>query len=238
MNVLILEDNLSYALEYEMILEKFNHNVLGVYKDILSAAESLVQIRPDFMIVDLFLEGNDKGLDFIESVKNYRVPFIICTGYPEQEYMDIAHKLGAEAFFTKPLDKNALSFGIRKLVKKIDSNRESDRNILVKYKRKVIKIAHSDILKIETKGNYSYVYVLGGQKYIIKLSLKKVSTDLDSQFFQQANRACLVNLEQVNQVDTYKKVIILKSGDEVVLGRRFKIDFMNNFTRFSGKKLF
>ena len=221
-----------------MILEKFNHNVLGVYKNILTASESLAKIRPDFMIVDLFLEGNDKGLDFIESVKNYRVPFIICTGYPEEEYMDIAHKLGAEAFFTKPLDKNALSFGIRKLAKKIDDNRDSDRNILVKYKRKVIKIAHSDILKIETKGNYSYVYVQGGQKYIIKLSLKKVSTDLGSQLFQQANRACLVNLKQVNQVDTYKKVVILKSGDEVVLGRRFKIDFMNSFTKFSGKKLF
>ena len=179
MNVLIVEDNLSYALEYEMILEKLNHNVLGVFKNTASALKSITKVKPDFMIVDLFLEGNDKGFDFLETVKNYRIPFIICTGYPEKEYMDVAHELGAEAFFTKPLDKNALSFGIRHIAKNIESKINSDKNILVKYKRKLIKVPHRDILKIETKGNYSFLHIEGNQKYIIKLSLKKVQNQLN-----------------------------------------------------------
>ncbi len=238
MNVLIVEDNLSYALEYEMILEKLNHNVLGVFKNTASALKSITKVKPDFMIVDLFLEGNDKGFDFLETVKNYRIPFIICTGYPEKEYMDVAHELGAEAFFTKPLDKNALSFGIRHIAKNIESKINSDKNILVKYKRKLIKVPHRDILKIETKGNYSFLHIEGNQKYIIKLSLKKVQNQLNQLQFQQSNRACIVNLYKVKQVDTYNKKVILKNDDEVVLGRRFKEEFMKTFVEKNGKKLY
>jgi len=237
LNVLIVEDNLSYALEYEMILEKFDYNVLGVFKNSSSALKSINKVRPDFMIIDLFLEGNDKGLDFLESVKNYRIPFIICTGYPEEEYMDIAHDLGAEAFFTKPLDKNALTYGIRHIAKKIESKSPSEKNILVKYKRKLIRVPHIDILKIETKGNYSYLHVEGDQKYIIKLSLKKVYNELDQQQFRQANRSSIVNLDKVKQIDTYNKKVILKNKDEVVLGRRFKEEFMRCFTEKNGQRL-
>lgn len=237
MTALILEDNLAYSLDYEIILEKLNHKVLGIHKNTRSALNSLNKAIPDYMIVDIFLDGNEKSFPFVEEVKKYRIPFIVCTAYPEKEFMDIAMDLGAEAFFTKPLDKAALTFEIRRIAKNIENSRSKGKSIIVKFRRKLIRVPHEDILKVETKGNYSYVYVADDKRYIIKLSLKKTAEQLDPAIFHQANRSTIVNMSLVDQVDTYNRKVIMHNTSEVILGRTFKDSFMKEFMERGDNKI-
>ena len=98
LRAIILEDNISYSWDYEMILESLEIEVSGVYKSWRDALPEIKKQLPDFMIVDLFLDNNEKGMEFINQIKDYFIPTIICTGYPEQSYMDQALDYGVHAF--------------------------------------------------------------------------------------------------------------------------------------------
>lgn len=222
MTTLILEDNLSYALDYEIILEKLGIKVLGVCKKIKPALELIRKEIPDFLIVDLLLDNNERGLDFIEEIRNYSIPFIICTGYPEDDFMKVALDQGAEAFLSKPLDKAALKFEIIKLARKIDESQFNDKNIIVKYKKSLIKVPQSTIRKVETEGNYSYLFVGTDRKYIMKTSLKKILEMLDVNIFKQCHRSSVVNLNWITQINSYDKSITLKNGEKIFLGDKYK----------------
>lgn len=229
MTCLILEDNLSYALDYEMILEKLGIKILGVCKKSKPAIELIKREIPDFLIVDLLLDNNEKGLDFIEEIRNYSIPFIICTGYPEDDFMKVALEQGAEAFLSKPLDKAALKFEIIKLTKKIEESRANNKTIIVKYKKSLVKVPQSSIRKIETEGNYSYLFVGNDRKYIMKTSLKKILEMLDESTFKQCHRSSIVNLNWITQINSYDKCITLKNGEKVVLGDKYKNNIKCSF---------
>jgi len=233
LKVIILEDNLTYALDYEMILEKLDIKVLGVFKSIQPALKSLRKQRPDFMIVDLLLDNNEKGLDFIEEIKSYRIPFIICTGYPERNFMDAALKLGAEAFFSKPLDKAALSYEIIKLRNRLEEESGSGKSILVKYKKSLIKIPQKSIRRIETEGNYSYVYVDDDRKYIVKISLKNLLGTLDKNQFIQCHRSNIVNISRITSLNSYDRTLTLRSGERIELGSKYKSGVKEAFMKLN-----
>lgn len=205
-----------------MILEKLDIKILGVCKKTKPALELIRKEIPDFLIVDLLLDNNEKGLDFIEEIRNYAIPFIICTGYPEDEFMKIALEQGAEAFLSKPLDKAALKYEIIKLTKKIKESCVNERNIIVKYKKSLVKVPQSSIRKIETEGNYSYLFVDNDRKYIMKTSLKKIMEMLDEDIFKQCHRSSIVNLDWVIQINSYDKSITLKNNEKVALGDKYK----------------
>ncbi len=230
MRALILEDNLSYALDYEMILEKLGITVLAVCKKTKPAIDQIKKEIPDFLIVDLLLDNNEKGLDFIEEIRNYAIPFIICTGYPEDEFMKVALEYGAEAFLSKPLDKAALKFEIIKLTKKLKEQESNQRNIIVKYRKSLIKVPQDSIRKIETEGNYSYLFVGCDRKYIMKKSLKKILETLDKKLFKQCHRSSIVNLNWISQINPYDKYITLKNGDKVDLGDKYKSEIKSSFS--------
>lgn len=231
MKALILEDNLSYALDYEMILEKLGIKILGVCKKTKPALELIKKELPDFLIVDLLLDNNEKGLDFIEEIRNYSIPFIICTGYPEDEFMKIALEYNAEAFLSKPLDKAALKYELIKLTEKIKNQKTCEKNIIVKYRKSLISVPQNSIRRIETEGNYSYLYVDANRKYIIKSSLRKILDSLDRNIFKQCHRSSIVNLNWISQINSYDKNITLRNDETVVLGDKFKNEIKEAFKR-------
>ncbi|MDA8693023.1 response regulator transcription factor [Saprospiraceae bacterium] len=222
MKALILEDNISYSWEYEMILDKLGVSVSGVYK---SWKEIISQVRkdpPDFMIVDLFLENNEKGLDFIKDIKGMYIPIIVCTGYPEPDFMNQALEYGVTAFFSKPLDKPALTYEVQKIIHQLNSKEFEKNHLFLKDKKVRTKVPFSDIYKIEIDGNYSYIYSILGKKFILKISLNKLLSRLDKDLFIRCHRSTVVNYNYIKELDSINSKLILSSGEEVLIGSKYK----------------
>lgn len=230
MKAIILEDNISSSWDYEMILDKLDVKVAGVFKSWKEALPVVKKDIPDFLIVDLFLDNNEKGLDFIKEISDLFIPMIVCTGYPETEYMDEALLSGVRAFITKPLDKAALTFQVKKLKKELYGNDMTKDFLIVKDKRNLIKVPFSKIYKIEIEGNYSLIYLISNKKYVIKLSLKKLMTKLDSRFIR-SHRSAVVNMAYVEKVNSIRNMLVLTNGLEVDLGNTFKSDFKEAFKK-------
>ncbi len=221
MKALILEDTISYVWDYEMILQKLGVDVVGVHKTWKDLVTDIRKASPDFMIIDLFLDQNEKGLDFIREVQNWHIPMIVCTGYPEQDFMDEALEYGVHAFFSKPLDKAALTYEIKKLMISIQEA-DNSRYLLTKDKGVLIKVPFNKIYKIEIDGNYSSIYTLSGKKFVVKLSLKKLFEKLDEKIFVRCHRSTIVNINFLKKMDVPNNKIGLTNDEVIDLGNTFK----------------
>lgn len=204
-----------------MILEKLDVEVVAVYK---SWREFLAEIKketPDFVIVDLLLENNEKGLEFIKEIKSSYIPIIVCTGYPEPEFMEDALDYGVRAFFTKPIDKAAMTYEIKKLVNEIKSENQG-KCIITKDKGILVKVPFTEIYKIEIEGNYSMLFTNSGKKFILKKSLRKLLDELDASLFMRCHRSTVVNISYIKTLDVQNNMLGLNNGQNVELGNKFK----------------
>lgn len=229
MKAVILENNLINSWDYEMILDNLNIQVQGIFKSWKQAIPIIKNDLPDFMIVDLFLDHNEKGLDFIREMKSYFIPTIICTAYPEPNYMDEALEAGVVAFISKPVSIATLTFQIKRLVRDIELKSFQTNHLVVKDKRNLIRIPFIQISKIEIDGNYSYIFLESGKKFILKLSLTKLIERLDPKKFVRCYRSTIVNIDFIESIDLQENRIWLSNGQSLQVGTRYRSFLKNAF---------
>jgi len=78
-------------------------------KDSFEAMELFVSTKPDVIILDIHIPG-DNGIKLLEKFKNIRpeVKIIMLTNYPYEHYKKKCMELGADLFFEKSADMNEI----------------------------------------------------------------------------------------------------------------------------------
>ena len=82
--VIILEDDIVAALNYEVVLNGLGVEVISVFKSAEDVMTCIKRQSPDFIIVDLHLNKNQSGFDFINKIQDFFIPIIIITGFPKE----------------------------------------------------------------------------------------------------------------------------------------------------------
>jgi DNA-binding NarL/FixJ family response regulator len=67
------------------------------------AIQSIVQLKPDLVILDIRLNGGGNGMDVLKRIKKEIPPpiIIMLTNYPYPQYREKCRALGADYFFDK-----------------------------------------------------------------------------------------------------------------------------------------
>jgi two-component system, NarL family, invasion response regulator UvrY len=118
MRVLIADDHAVFRRGLkETIGEAFPKVVFGEAK---SAQEALEQVRAhnwDIVILDISMPGKS-GLDILSDVKRLRprLPILLLTMHPEEQYARRALKAGASGYLTKESVPEELKLAVRKIV--------------------------------------------------------------------------------------------------------------------------
>ena len=92
--------------------------------------------------------------------------------------------------------------------------------LFVKQNNLLRKIPIEDVLWIKTEGNYSLIHTTS-KKYILKLSLKKVLEQLPHDYFLQIQRAYIVALPKIEDIDISTNEVIINK-ERLPLGRNFR----------------
>ena len=122
--ILVVDDSLVVVKTLEMKLTAAGFRVATA----LDGSEALAAVRrdrPDLIVLDINFPpdiGFDGGvawdgfllMQWLGRMEEAReIPIVIITGQNPEQYRDQAIKLGAKAFFTKPIDNDALIKVIR-----------------------------------------------------------------------------------------------------------------------------
>lgn len=100
--VLIVEDEFIEANNLELILEKAGYTVTGIARSVPAARESMQLQRPDFVLIDIFLNGPETGIDLAWELKAQHIPFLYLSANSNQQTLEAAKQTTPYGFLVKP----------------------------------------------------------------------------------------------------------------------------------------
>lgn len=107
--ILIVEDEFLTAKFFEYKLKSKNFEVLKICANGKDAIESAIELNPDFILMDIRLEGHIDGIDAAKEIqKHLSTNIIFVSGYSESNFLDRLKEINYLEYFSKPLDFNKL----------------------------------------------------------------------------------------------------------------------------------
>jgi len=108
--VLIVEDDADIAQLFSLSLQQAGIEV-AVVADPMQLIETLVDLRPELILMDLLLPGCN-GLDLVQMVRQYcyyaPVPIVVLTSETSPAVRTQALRVGADDYLSKPIDTRLL----------------------------------------------------------------------------------------------------------------------------------
>lgn len=240
-NILIIEDTPSESERLVKVLKENNYEVVGVATQYTDALKMFYEKKVDLVIIDIFLNGKPEGITFAQTINitpNALKPFVFLTSSKDRQIFETAKLTRPFSFLMKPFNELEVIYAIEMAVEKfydqknVFSTEEQDTVVGIDYlfikKNKSLKKALiSDILYIEVEGRYCNI-ITENEKFVILISLSKISELLQKNKFVKTHRNYLVNSEKIVEIMTDDNLIILKGNHKVLLSDKYK-NFTTNF---------
>ncbi len=145
--ILVLDDEAETREMIALTLEKEGHNVPQA-GNIAQAEQVLARERPDLIILDLILPGQD-GLAYLSelmgSERTKEIPVIIVSALRQKKKIVEGLKAGALDYITKPFDIVELKVRVTAALKIHDLKRERARNQCLEAMRETARTVQYEI---------------------------------------------------------------------------------------------
>ncbi|MBQ3026431.1 MAG: response regulator transcription factor, partial [Alistipes sp.] len=223
----------------------------ATFRSAVAAKEWLKENETDLIFVDINMPDMT-GVEFVQSL-DVRAMVIFTTAYAE--YAIEGYKLSAIDYLLKPFglkditraSEKALSLyellllqrereGVAAAVDEADevedkeiaetSETADDRGVLSVYAdRKTNLVKLSNIVYLESAGEYVRLHLTDGTKLVTLFRLKNMESSLQSSQFMRVHRSYIINLSHISGYT--KGRVFLSNDDYVPIGENYKEQFMN-----------
>jgi DNA-binding NtrC family response regulator len=100
--ILIVEDEFIEANNLEMILEKAGYIVTGIARSVADAKKEIKKTVPDFVLIDIFLNGPQTGIDLAWELRKNGTPFLYLSANSNSDTLEAAKETAPYGFLVKP----------------------------------------------------------------------------------------------------------------------------------------
>jgi len=244
-NVLIIEDTPEQSDALVKVLEQNHYNIAGVATNFTDALKLFYANTVDVIIIDVFLDGKPDGITFAESINiipNASKPFVFLTSSQDRQIFERAKLTKPFSFLMKPFNELEILYAIEMAVEKFYDQtnvflaEEQDTVItndylFIKKKNALKKVALNDIIYIEVEERYCSI-ITEKEKFVILISLTKISELLDKTKFIKTHRNSIVNSDKIEEIILADNLIILKGNYKIKLSDTYK-DFIKKINILS-----
>ncbi|MEL6274677.1 MAG: response regulator transcription factor [Bacteroidota bacterium] len=219
--ILIVEDDPSYALELEMMLQRMGYQFAGLATNLQEAREKIASRRPDLVISDIFLSQSNDGISLAKELLHKQIPTILITSSTGQDVYNEAKPALPTAYLVKPFDQLTLQAAIERVfilqgkpvfIAQVLHQWHRDQlvkdHIFVRRGAALLKLRVTDIDYVKADRNYCYLHS-GAGRFALKCTLKSLKAVLATAPFLQVNRGTLVNFHRLDSVNFTENTITL-----------------------------
>jgi len=236
LRTLIVEDNPSFALEMEMMIDELGHELLGIVDNSGDALVEIMDKTPDLIIMDIEIKGKLSGTEIAAKINHLNIPIVFATSFTDEKHYLEAKQTDIFAYLIKPVKRFELERTIDLLLQnaQLHSGKDSsaiqpqDGFLLLKKNETVHKVAVNDILFVESDGNYCISNTRTGQKFTNRIKLSEFETLLKDYPFKKSHRSYLVNTEKIDAINLFESVIHI-GEHQIPLSRNAKSDFVDGY---------
>jgi two-component system, LytTR family, response regulator len=244
-NILIIEDTPEESNALSKVLLENNYNIVGVARTFKDALTLFYNEKIDIAIIDVFLDGKPDGIAFAEAISivpNAVKPFVFLTSSQDRQIFERAKLTKPFSFLMKPFNPLEILYAIEMAVEKFYAQSQvfqseeqdtvvSHEYLFIKKKNALKKVALKDILYIEVEERYCNI-ITEKEKFVILISLTKISGLLNPNEFIETHRNYLVNVNKIEEIILADNLIIVQGGHKVNLSDTYK-DFIKKMNILS-----
>lgn len=106
--ILIVEDEFIIANDLRMMLERAGYKVCGIAPSVMKAVELIKDKEPDWILLDIFLQGDKTGIDLAAHLTEMKIPFIYISANTNQGILEAAKATLPYGFLVKPFREKDL----------------------------------------------------------------------------------------------------------------------------------
>ncbi len=232
MKIAICDDNINEINQiYEVVDQTIDNLKISAKIDLFHSGIDVLQEKVSYDLLLLDIEMNDiNGISLAKEIRKYNKNCIIIFISNYNNYLQEGYKVHAERYFIKPLDSLEFEIEIKEILKEY----LIDTKFIYDYRIANYKIFIKDILYIEYYQRKTIVHTVT-HNYSTTITIKEWLDILDGCYFSQCHKAFIVNLKHVKDIG--KNNVIIVGKDELVLTRKFKRIFIDDYHQYLGGKI-
>jgi two-component system response regulator HydG len=100
--ILIVEDQFIEAKSLHLILNNAGYTVCSIARSVATAKSIIDKEKPDLVLVDIFLQGEETGIDLGKSLNEKNLPFVYLSANSDRKILNEAKKTKPYGFMVKP----------------------------------------------------------------------------------------------------------------------------------------
>lgn len=220
MTAIVVEDEKLPRLSLLQKLEELQQyvEVVDSCDNYDSALQSILQYKPDLLLLDIQLRGRN-SMELLEELKAIGpLPQIIfTTAYNERGYLMNAIKLQATDYLLKPIDRNELTLAIVKATQNVQASKgeihnTDDGRLTFRTANGKVFMEEGDIAYIEADGNYAQITSFRGRDMVME-NLSTLERRLDGSRYVRVDRSTIVNVKCIYKLNQKRRTCTLVSAD-------------------------
>jgi DNA-binding LytR/AlgR family response regulator len=230
LTVLVVEDELLYAEQLEVMLKRLGYRCLGPAIDAPTSLALIVEHGwPDLILLDIKLRTPLDGIELgTQLLAAHPLPLIFLTSSADPETFVRASRLAPAAYLIKPVTPDALQRAIELAIinfaaAQSPSNVELDspsnsiasnsgfllsEALFVKIDGLLTKVLISSIQWVQADGKYCQL-ALASQLVQVRQPLRELIHLLPPQQFIQIQRSYLVNINHIDRIDPVNNLVLV-----------------------------
>jgi len=210
-SVIIIEDEFIIAEDIKAALFSHGYNLFGIARSYPQAMELLKKGKPDLALVDITLNGEQSGLELGKMFSyDLNIPYIYVTSHSDISTMEKVKLTNPTGFLLKPFKRTAVFTAIEVALmnfknRNVESN-DDEQTILVRKGEEKIKVRFSEVLFLESDGNYTHIQTVTS-KFTERKTLKDMLEGICHHPFVRVHKSYAVNKNKIHHY-TREKIAI------------------------------
>lgn len=234
LGIIICEDNkvqrerIESIVENLILIENMHAEVRFVDGDPVRVLEHVKEKQEtNLYLLDVNLESTISGIDLAREIRKYdpRGFIVFITSHIEMSYLTFVYKVEAMDYIIKE-SKEVLTKRIKECMDNAlerygnKSGANNNKVFSVKIGDRIENIQYDDIMFFETSSTAHKVTMYCTNRIIeFYSSIKDLEEQLDKQFYK-CHRACIVNKNNIKEIDKKNKEAIMKNGQKCFISVR------------------
>lgn len=195
--------------------------VKGQFPTAEEALQFLNHQSVDLLFLDVEMPGAS-GFELLDRLA-YSPKVILTTSKTEYAYN--AFEYNVSDFLKKPFTYQRFMEAVQKIITVSQENNVSNTatdHIFIKTDGKLIRLNNSDILFIESMGDY-VKFVSSDKKYITHNTIKNLEEKVNKQCFLKTHRSYIIN---VDKIDDIRENLLFIKGNEIPISKAHRSEVM------------
>lgn len=243
----IIDDEVNNQELISNLLKSYAENVqvVGMANSVETAYKTISEHNPDLIFLDIQMPDGT-GFDLLKKFDKINFKIIFVTAH--QEFAIEAFKYSALDYILKPLapanllaavkkmedtiSGEELSLKLKTLLNNIAEPIKNKKKIVLKTMERIYSVDLDDIIRFESDGGYTKVYLLDGKRIMVSKTMKEYDDLLMDAGFLRVHHSHLINMNHLFCFEKAEGHVIMKDDSIVPVSNRKKDHLMELLNMF------